>query len=403
MRWCGKSRGPARGTVAGAMGALIVAGVLGAVMPGASAADEGVLAGAVINGTSDGSPAPGISVMLHAYQGDVEVSTKSAETGADGRFEFAGLPVGSERSYALSTEYQDVAYATESVSLSPGEVKALDLTIYEPGGSLEKLTITEWLVWVDREGSAIAVQHDVTVQNSGTKTYMGDEDLGEGKKAVMRLPLPPDATNFQYLGHFMQCCAVVEGDTFIHTAAVQPGLSSGTIRVSTGELSRLDLTAQLPTDTLRVFVPAGADVTVPAAFEADGTIEDLGTTYQAFEARSVSPGEMLSFGVKGLSGSGGRSLLWPVVAAVAVVLAAVAFLVMRRRSGTGSRPSRKADGSAHRSAAERTREMIVDEVAALDVAFERGALPADTYHRLREEKIAEILESSTASGEVRAE
>jgi len=47
--------------------------------------------------------------------------------------------------------------------------------------------------------------------------------------------------------------------------------------------------------------------------------------------------------------------------------------------------------------------MIVDEIAALDIAFERGALPADTYQHLRDEKIAEILQSTGSTVEEGAE
>jgi len=96
-----------------------------------------------------------------------------------------------------------------------------------------------------------------------------------------------------------------------------------------------------------------------------------------------------------------------------VVVGAGAFVTVRRRrhsgsgrrpavrkgSGAASRPSQKAATSAPSAGAAREREMIVEEVAALDVAFERGALPADTYRRLREEKIAELLKRPDVAAE----
>ena len=57
---------------------------------------------------------------------------------------------------------------------------------------------TDWIVWLDREGDGIAVQQDFAWANDSDAAYAGKNG------AVVTVPLPPQAANFQYLGTFLE-------------------------------------------------------------------------------------------------------------------------------------------------------------------------------------------------------
>ena len=408
------------------VGALITAAI---ALPFASAPagaqeepaeEKATLTGVVTNDTK-GAPAAGVDVTLHILQGEAELTTVEAKTDAAGRYSFSKLDTAEGRTFAVTADFLSVTYQSETTTLASGETKELAVSIYETTEAKDNIAIKDWVVWIDREGEGAAVQHDVTILNAGTTSYVGDEPLDKGKRAVISLAIPVGARDFQYLGQFMECCAVVRGTTFLHTAALRPGEVRATVRTSTGSLSELSLSAPLPTDTLRVFVPSDLDVTPSAGLKAAGQLEDMGVSYQTFTATGLSPGDEVSLEVSGLSSkSSNQGLLLGLIAAV-VLLGAGVFVAVRRLragSGRGKAPAPTAESAAptapapdHTPAsvidpsdplAQAEADLIIEEIAALDLAFERGAMAEETHRRVREARLARLLELRGVS-EVNAE
>lgn len=388
--------------------------------PAALAADAGI-SGKVVNGTRGGAVA-GLEVTLHLYRGEAEAGSRLAITDPEGAFSFPGLDADPSWSYQVTATYEEADYQTRRVQVTAGATTVLTLKVYEGTRSPDNLTQVNWVVWVDREGSGAAIQHDIDVVNSGKTTYVGGEQVASDKRSVLELPLAAGAGNFQYLGIFMECCALIRDDTFIHTMPITPGESQATLRYTTGSLTDLSLPVSFPTDGLTLLVPADIQI-VAEGLTASGQTQDRGTTYRVFTAADLAVGDEIHVSMGGLEG-GRRSPLVLVLAAVAT-LAVVAAIIIWRFAGAAARPRsgpRPAAGRARttparttgtrasrgrrprparvgsrratagrgaspdgppRPEAEDEAALLVEEIAALDLAFERGILDGDTYQRLR--------------------
>ncbi len=402
------------------------AGVLAAALtlaaPAPAAGSTFSISGRVVNGTT-GLAAGGLSLTLHAYRQGKEVSTRPGTSAPDGSFRFDGLEASPGWSYRISTTYQEADYQTPELQPSPGGTSSVELTVYEATSSPENLRLNSWVVWVDRDPAGVAVQQDVEVENTGKTTFVGDEPVGEGKKAVLRLPLAEGARNFEYLGIFMECCAVQRAGTFVHTMPLTPGVNQGTVRYVTSSLNRLVFPVTLPTRTFTLLVPADVSVDAPSLKPA-GRTQDRGVTYNTYAGQDLKPGTTLEVSLAGLASRQGKSRLAVLVTvwvAAAAAAGAVYFLAVRPRLGASrqgpaersrkavaasgqrqaaggktTRPTRaastpKTQASGEKPGIEPDEGLLVEEIAALDLAFEKGLISRDTYARLRELRKKELV------------
>jgi hypothetical protein len=390
--------------------------------PGALAAGAGIT-GTVVNGTTE-EPVGGLEVTLHLLTQQSELGTLTATTGEDGTFSFPAASAGAE-GYQVTAVYKGTLYSSQATQITQGEQPPVTLSVYEKTTDPSDVRQTSWIVWIDREGSGAAVQHDLEWKNSGTAAYVGDQTAPDGSPIVTQVPLAPGATNLQFLGTYLATAGQVVGSVFVHPQPIVPGTSTATIRYSVAELTELSLPITLPTDEVQMFVPSGVEV-VPNGLAPAGTYSDqtTGTTYQVFTATDLKSGDTLGVTLKGLVGGGPSPFLVVIVGTVVVaVIGALALWWLRRpRAADRNRPARRgaargtattqkaegrtagrngrrtgvpartapADTRASVSAAvggepegEDEFDLLIEEIAALDLSYERGLLDQRTYESLR--------------------
>lgn len=419
---------------------ILAVGLIAGLLIGAPAA---LAAGAEVTGKvqdrTRGRPVAGIRVTLHQYAGGVEAETRTTLTDRAGEFRFAGLATGTDRSYDVTVRYEGVDYRSRIVEPAEGDTATADIEVFLPTRSSAELTVTNWIVWLDAEEGGTAVQHDIEVANAGKRAFVGDEALADGGRAVIRLPLDPGARDLQFLGIFMECCPVTQGETFVHTAAIAPGTTSGTVRYVTGPVSSMTFPVVFPTERFTLIAPASVDVGSDR-LTLSGQTEDRGITYNTYSAGDLGPGEVIQISAVGLEG-GGSGGTWFVVAFAALAgisVVGIALVAVRRRMrvrgarprSAGARaPSKRAaatrravsksgasttqrhrtrrKGAGATSPAKRAaeaaqaptagtttlepnggepsvdRELLIEEIAVLDLTYERGLIEESTYRRLR--------------------
>jgi hypothetical protein len=397
--------------IVAALGAVLLAGP-------ASAADAGGIEGRVVNATT-GERVGGVDVTLHLFSDQTELGTAGTTTSADGSFSFP-YPASGVTSFELSAVYRGSEYRTRSYSAAHPPA-SVSVKVYEPTSDASKVHLESWIVWVDREGTGAAVQHSLTWNNAGDQAYVG---TGQDPKdrVVVQVPLAPGASEFQFLDLFLTSPGRVQGSSFVDGAPLPPGATNATIRYSTPTLDSLDLPITLPTRTLRVFVPRDVDVRAPGLTPVGQTTQQ-GVQYSIYVATDLSVGDRIQLGLSGLTqggGGGGVSSVLVIVAGTLIVLALGAFVVWRlgrvarpgrreslpaRRSpsrvGRGAATTRRRAGSRRRPRAraavasgrgrregrpgedEEDIDLLIDEIAALDLSFERGLLDETRYRALR--------------------
>jgi hypothetical protein len=385
----------------------------------AAARAHGSIDGTVVRGLDD-VPVADLDISLHQLGEDGPTELETTATDDGGRFTFDG--VGTDVDVEVVLTFDDAEYRSGALRIMAGRATPVAIEVFDSTDSAEDVVVASWVVWVDRL-NGVSIQHDLQVENRGERTYLGEDPDGVGTRAAIRVPLAPDAVGLRFLGRFTECCATMRGTDYVHTSPLVPGTTAGTLRYAVEALDTLSLPARLPVESFTMMVPEGVTVGT-SQLELSGEIESQGNTYDVYTTEGLAAGETLELSFRGLTVP--KTPIWQLAAAAAgVLLVGLAAASWWRRRGaaapadaatTGSAPSggvpsgmasevtiapAPAAASAPSGALPRSNgaprlsaELLVDEIALLDVGFERGLLPREAYEPLREARKAELLELS---------
>lgn len=252
----------------------------------------------------------------------------------------------------------------------------------------DDVVISSWVIWVDRFDHVV-VQHDLQVENRGERTWLGQAPDADGERAVVTVPVPAGGTGLETLGYFDECCATLRGGDFVHTTPLPPGEVTGTLRYHIERLDVLALRLDLPVETLTVLTPDGVSLDHDR-FEITGETESQGRVYEAHTADDIDHGEVLELRFRGLTFDAPSPARFALAAGAALLVGGGGLAWARsRRARVVAAP---APGSG-RTARERalTEADLLDEIALLDVGYERGFLDPAEYAGLRRARRRELL------------
>jgi hypothetical protein len=380
------------------------------LLPAAPAQAEGpgVVSGQVVNGTPGGRVGDAAQVALGIYRNNRLEREVRDQVDAAGRFRFAGLEVGGDRSYQLGTVHADAPYRSEPFRLTASQpTQRLVLRIYEPTPADPGLRATRVIVslGVANDGAQdLVVSETVTLANPSDRAFAPAPGGQAGPMALVRFGLPPGAHSLQPRrgldpGQILQ---VDRG--FASLAPVPPGEHdfAYSYRVPfAGEREVLERSLPYGAEVFRVIVAEGGPTVAGPDLALDETRDAGGSKVLVWAARDLAPGTRLGVELSGLP----ARPLWARVADVLaspVVLAALLALVpalgvfwtLRGRVRRGPRP-----------AGAPTPEGLVEALADLDEAAAGGLIPEPEYRKRRRKVKSELrdrLRSAAASGPAEA-
>ncbi|MGZ4149099.1 MAG: hypothetical protein ACXVQJ_03570, partial [Actinomycetota bacterium] len=375
-------------------------------------------------GTS-GQAVAGLAVTVTFFDANGRIGADKATTGADGSF--SSIPPAAAAGYQVTATFKGIEYRTQATQLLSGQPSVATLDVYDPTRDATDVATTQAVLWIDREGDAFALQEDYGWKNGGTTAYVGPKD-----GPVLSLPLPDGATNLQFLGTFLEQRGSVKDGAYVSDAPIVPGKSSATLRFTIPALTTVQLPVDFPTAGIQLFVPEAISVTATGVRLA-GTIQDTGAdgqpvTYQQYVIDNPPVGQTIDVALTETAAAGSGRTDWTTILLVVAGLAALAALAFaiagrarakRPTPATRGRtpktrpvakpakaaatpkpkapaPAKARTANGHRSAPpQRTAsvampaddeddvQLLVDEIAALDLSFENGVLDERTYKRLR--------------------
>jgi hypothetical protein len=371
-----------------------------ATAPGRAAGAAGVT-GIVVDATVE-RPVPAQRVLLLAYEGETPLASTAGVTDARGRVTYGALP-SNATSYQLVTTFRGGTY--RSPMTEAGTTEPVRLRVYRATTDAAAVAQTNWVVWIDPMPGGILVQQDLSWQNDGKKAYIGSSNRGG---VVTRFPLAPGAHDVQVLGLYLNGGGRVHGTTYEGTQPIVPGSSTATVRYVVPSLTQLRLVSPMATGNLHLFVADTLTATAPG-MRSGGTITDRGTTYRVFTAANVAADRTISIalGAAVASTSHAGEFVAAGIAILLLMLAVAVWRFLRRRRRTeparpahASRPARprvpaSATAAGPRSSAVTSdADVLLEEIAAVDIAFEEGLIAPDTYERVRaaaKERLAEAM------------
>jgi hypothetical protein len=315
---------------------------------------------------------------------------------ATGHFTVTNLSAQAGDVVAVLALYGDMSYPSELVTLD-GSARTVDLPlkVYEQTTSTETIRIATLHIIATQTSGALDVTEIYVMSNTGDRAVANTTG-----SPTLRFNLPAAATGFRGMSETTGLYAETP-EGFDYYEAVPPGSSTAQVVVAyqlplSGD-AIFDRAPTYPIDTVNLLVQA-ADLKPSSTQLLDQGPRDFqGQTYQLFTGGPFESGPMLAFRLSGAAAGVDVKLIAAGVLLVAGV-AGIGYGLWRRRAEQKLQPAAvPATASARRlkpqavkiSPADRDR--LIDEIAALDDAFDAGQIAQADYTRRREALKAKLL------------
>ncbi|MGH2755575.1 MAG: carboxypeptidase-like regulatory domain-containing protein [Actinomycetota bacterium] len=374
-----------------------VAMLLGALSAPAGAAETGTIEGRVLNETT-GLPQADVDVRLtSANDTGSERFERIDTTDADGRYEFARLPTGDDRFYALDVRFEGGLFPSGAISIpsdtSRPPIIETQIRVWSTTTDPDPIVIERDNMFVVPSDGDVGIVESVRVANLSDRAYIGrggSEDGDERAIPSLGFSLPPGAEE--------EGVAIVDSDLdvpelmrtsfgFAITTAIPPGTTNMTFSYSvSGTAGSYDLSrrALYPILDLSVYTADPLDLTAPR-LSSKGSVDIDDKTYERYATdETLDAGDsvqMLALADAGAS----PGLLLGMAGALVLVLALGLFPVWQMRR---SRAGEDENGVVPQEP--RSREDVIREIAELDLRHQRGELAEADWAARRSELKGEI-------------
>jgi mono/diheme cytochrome c family protein len=371
---------------------------------------EGTIDVLVENATTGEKPG-GLPVRLYMFEGDSFVSSRAAETDADGRARFEALPSDASWVYIAEVQYNDLPFSSDIQQFEdPTAAVEIALPVYDGGGVAEDIRV-ERAHWVLNLSSPqrLDVGEIYILSNTGDRVYDGEEG-DDGVRRVLALAVPENANNVGVEGAELGERFLVEGNAVIDTMPMAPGQRQILIRYSLPiEDGRVELSHPIAyaVDHLNLLVPdLGMTVEAPGWDEGEAMPSQEGS-YRNFARTNLEPGEesgatlsdiqadMLippgdhpavgreivdSQATPGISGQPYFPYLVILVGIIVLALGTV-YALRRQKHADEQAPQLR----------EQQRQILIQDLADLDDDYESGELSRSDYESERRMLKAQLI------------
>ncbi len=379
----------------------------------------GEITGRVVNQTEGGELPAELTLMLHVWDENFqEKLMRDTEMQPDGSFVFSDIPFEAGLIYGVMTTYKDVLYFAQSKAVEEGQSS---LTVEVP---IAELTTDASLVEISRAHllfaatpQGLSVTEVLGMSNLGDRTVKDAIDLPSGGKATLVFPIPPEAINPIFRDDPERYVLTDSG--FADLAPLTPGANTSQIVVSY-ELPYEDglaftYTPNYPLLGLILVIPEEAGIDIEGEGIGDLGVRTMPTGEQLhlYEASGVTAGETLSFQITGQLQAPPQQTTTAVMSepysptevnrATLIGLFVFAFALIFSGLWWRRRLAREPDipddlpGDI---------DDLIQEIALLDEAHERGEYDEDDYSARRAALISQIrqlLAQAEAEGETIAD
>ncbi|RME46328.1 MAG: hypothetical protein D6791_08535 [Chloroflexi bacterium] len=363
------------------------------------ATGDGVIEGQVVDGTA-GAQADlgGIEVTLFPFVGQSTLTPITTTTAPDGSFRIEGLATGTDRNYGLQATYQGVDYFhPELISLSDSPSATVTLHVYETTTDESAISVDRNHVIIDFANNQLQVAELYIFRNSGDRTYIGDG-------ATLRFALPAGAQNVRFDDPRMNQSTGLEDNQVVDTLPVPPGNRQVLLSYSVpydGRSISFEKQILYQTQNLNVLISdVGVEVDAGSLTTEAPVSTQNNARFLNYTRQNVPAGEKLSLKLSNLPrGSTAAAAGVPADQSGKLRWFGLGFLVIALTLALGYpvlRPRLLSEEALMEDTAEvvlrRQRQMLLEELAELDDAYEAGEVAESNYIDARAEIKADLID-----------
>ncbi len=376
------------------------------VVPGE--AETSSISGRLINKTPKGKSVEGVEVQLTLYRNDQEAGKSATTTDRAGQFQFSNLSAKPGETYAVMVRYQEAEYNSERLIPENGAVtRTVEIPVYDSTTDASQISVkVHHVVFAVADGS-VRSEEVLLVRNAGDKAYIGSKEVSGGRRATLQFSLPTGAREVKYGEGLMECCVVPGEQGFADTMDVKPGerqvAYSYALAPTSGRLQFIR-PVDYPTEATEVFLPEGAAQVAAEGLKAAGVVSGQDRRFQRFTATGLLEAPAtIALTLDNLPAVGGRWRPYAYASVGMLLLAGVAYPIVRRRRGVPQIPSLETrspapghgvatqpkiaiPGSLGATELALRKVELVAALAELEAGHEAGRIPEKEYRRLRQEK-----------------
>lgn len=355
--------------------------------------NSGVVFGSVLNASQDSAAMAGQEVVLYQYVDgqEVEGARPHAATDDRGRFVFEGLQVGERFAYYPLAVFAGIEFSGALVKSTPAALRqGSDILVFEPTSSDSAISTAMHHLILEPGAGSIAARELFLFANRGNHTYVGNMPSGSKKNIVLRLEVPPNATDLQFGGDLMSCCAVVNGNQIFDTMEFKPGTRQVELNYLLpyqGKETILAKTLGHTTAALDIFLPKDHGVISAAQFGEATPFQIRGKNYLRYHAGNLAKDSILSLMISNLPAAP-RDYRWRAPVILVLIIATVHALNRWRKT---ARLSEQADQEVIPPRGIDERRQLIGQILQLDENFEAGKIDKAAYFIERAKMVQKVL------------
>ena len=372
-----------------------VAGPEPAATPALDAAPAGpeepglTVDGTIANGTVGVDAPANLEVTLFHFPGGTgdTVITRTVTTDEAGAFTASYTDIAPGDVVVASLTYADVTYRDGVEYDGTTSTADLQFQVFEPTADTGAIRLQTLHVIAMPGSDAIDVNEIYVISNLGDRVLLNT--TGE---PALRFHLPEQASAVQLLDGAVEGAFATSPDGFDYYEAVPPGEDTARLVIAyqlpLGAADAvLDRTLNYPAQSVNVLI-ASQDWQGSSGQLLDRGPQDIqGQTYQQFSGGPIAAGQTLALRL-----APPRPSIDPKLAAgiglLVVGIAAVGYGVWRTRA---QQEAPRRGGRSKPKAAPADRDALIDQIAALDDAFDAGEIEPSAYRKQREALKARLL------------
>jgi len=383
----------------------------------AHAAGTGHITGQLLDGSNHNTPLASQQITLQMAEGNNTRDLATAVTDAQGTFSFDNLSTDKTISYAVYIRYQGAQYVSGLVTLTSNPSPQLNLTVYQATQRTDNIAVVDATVLVHEpnlQKGTITVSEVFEFMNLNNHTYVGSLDASKGRPNALSFSLP-SGTSTITLGKGFPGYQVIQVDRGMASdAAILPGQNefsfSFEVPYSTSTLD-LNYTTMYPTVSLTFLIPPDIHAN-SHELSSQGVVSGKDQhLYNRFAANALPANKNIQLHLEGLAANAPLNIgvIWLIVAILLMgAIVSVTWFLLRakhHRSAVqiqkGREQARKKtakDGTTQESfdkkgassVPEDRKQKLLEELLALDQAYEAGKLSKAVYQEQRNKTKAQL-------------
>jgi hypothetical protein len=353
-----------------------------------SSGPAGEVRGSVINQNTGKAVTESLEVMLHILDLDyVDKGMEHGQSQPGGTFVFSNIPFDANTLFSVMATYHGVTYFSET---NPADMESLQVNInipvYDTTTDLAAVRVEQMHVLLEPSLDGLETKELYIISNQGERTVKDVFDLGEGKFATLKFPLPEDADYIFFKPDDQERFVKLSG-AFADTYALLPG--GQPLQIMTSYLmpysGKREFTYKAPVNVTQInfLLPEDAGISLMGTGLSgpESTVLQDGRSYQVYSYSDLKAGQMLSITLTGgaagdYQDSSNPNNLFGALAAF-LGFGVIGFGVWRWRTLAEAESEVSIDPS------EPMLDELIAEIARLDEEHEQDALSSAEYQTRR--------------------